>query len=194
MNMTKRNNLSTIIFICLVAIGSGGIIAGGVFYLDKNNELVAKINQRQSEFRQMKEKVAILPVLKEQSKTGIAEINRLHRFVPGGEEQAAFVLELERIARNCGVDIIICKMEDKTKLYKNLTSYQVYQWAVELDGEYYGVRKFLEMVPESKRFMMVSSINLKASEPESESRRAYVLNTQLILDLIAPMEQGRVNL
>lgn len=193
MNMTKKNNLSTIIFIILTILVSGGVIAGGVYYLTKNNELKVKINRREPELMQMKQKVAMLPVLRERSKTGIAEINRLRRFAPSREEQAAFVLELERIARNCGVDIILCKMDDKVKSFKNLPTYKVYQWAVELNGEYHGIRRFLESILESKRFMMVSSLNINASEPGSESRKAYELNTQLILDLIAPVEQGKVN-
>ncbi len=193
MNTTKKGNLSTIIFVVLIALCSSGVIAGGAYYLNKNNELLAQINQRQSEFMEMKRRVAMLPQLREQSKTGVAEINRLHRFAPSREEQAAFVLELERIARSCGVDIIRCKMDDKTKNYKTLSTYQVYQWAVELNGEYHGIKKFLETVLESKRFMMVSSLNINASEPDSESRKAYELNTQLIIDLIAPVEQGRVD-
>lgn len=193
MNTTKKNNLSSIVFIVLTVICSGGVIAGGVHYLNKNNELNVRINQRQSEFMDMKRRVAMLPQLREQSKTGIEEIKRLHRFAPGREEQAAFVLELERIARSCGVDILRCKMADQTKNYKGMSTYQVFQWAVELSGEYPGIKKFLESVLQSKRFMMVSSININASEPDSKSRKAYELNTQLILDLIAPVEQGKVN-
>ncbi|NLW48892.1 MAG: type 4a pilus biogenesis protein PilO [Firmicutes bacterium] len=191
--MTKKNNLSTIIFIILIILISGGIIAGGVHYLLKNNELKQKINQRESELLQMKQKVATLPLLREQSKTGIAEIYRLQRFAPSREEQAAFVLELERIARNCKVDIIFCKIDDQVKNFRGLPNYQVYQWAVELNGEYHGIKRFLESILESKRFMMVSGLNINASEPDSESRKAYELNTQLILDLIAPVEQGKVN-
>ncbi len=193
MNMTKKNNVSTIIFIIVTALISGGIIAGGVYYLTKDNELNIKINQRQSEFMQMKQKVAMLPLLREQSKTGIAEINRLHQFAPSREEQAAFVLELERMADKCKVNILLCKMDDKIKNFKNLATYQVYQWAVELSGEYHGIRRFLETILQSKRFMMVSSLNINASEPDSKSRKAYELNTQLILDLIAPVEQGKVS-
>jgi Tfp pilus assembly protein PilO len=191
--MTKKNNLSTIVFIILIALLSGGIIAGGVYYWTKNNELKTKITQRESELMQMKQKVAMLPKLREESKTGIAEINRLHRFAPSREEQAAFVLELERIARNCKVEIILCKMDDKVKNYQNLPAYQVYQWAVELNGEYHGLKRFLESILESKRFMMVSGLNINASEPDTESRKAYELNSQLIIDLIAPVEQGKVS-
>ena len=193
MNTTKKGNLSSIIFIVLTMICSGAVIAGGVYYLNKNNELSVQINQRQSEFMEMKRRVAMLPQLREASKTGIEEIKRLHRFAPSREEQAAFVLELERIARSCGVDILRCKMDDQTKNYQGMSTYQVFQWAVELNGEYPGIKKFLEAVLESKRFMMVSSLNINASEPDSESRKAYDLNTQLVLDLIAPVEQGKVN-
>ncbi len=193
MSMTKKNNLSTIIFILVMVLCSGGVIAGGLYYLSKNNELNLKINQRQAEFMEMKRKIAMIPLLQEQSKTGVAEINRLHRFAPSREEQAAFVLELERIAQKCGVDILLCKMDDKIKNYKNLTTYQVYQWAVELNGDYQNIKRFLEAILESKRFMLVSSLNINASEPDSESRKAYELNTKLILDLIAPVEQGKVS-
>ena len=193
MNTTKKGNLSSIIFIVLTMICSGAVIAGGVYYLNKNNELSVQINQRQSEFMEMKRRVAMLPQLREASKTGIEEIKRLHRFAPSREEQAAFVLELERIARSCRVDILRCKMDDQTKNYQGMSTYQVFQWAVELNGEYPGIKKFLEAVLESKRFMMVSSLNINASEPDSESRKAYDLNTQLVLDLIAPVEQGKVN-
>lgn len=193
MNTTKKNNLSSIVFIVLTVICSGGAIAGGVHYLNKNNELNVRINQRQSEFMEMKRRVAMLPQLREQSKTGIEEIKRLHRFAPSREEQAVFVLELERIARSCGVDILRCKMDDQTKNYKGMSNYQVFQWAVELKGEYPGIKKFLESVLQSKRFMMVSSININAFEPDSGSRKAYELNAQLIIDLIAPGEQGKVN-
>lgn len=193
MSMTKNNNLSIIIYIVLIALISGGVIAGGIYYLTKNNELKLQINQREMELTQMKQKVALLPILREQSKTGIDEIKRLHRFAPSREEQAAFVLELERIARNCQVEIILCKLDDKVKKFKNMPSYNVYQWAVELSGDYSGIKKFLESILESKRFMMVSSLNINASEPDSESRKAYELNTALILDLIAPVEAGKVN-
>lgn len=193
MNMTKKNNLSTIIYIVLTVICSGGAIAGGVCFLTKNNELNIKINQRQSEFMQMKQKVAMLQLLKEKSSTGVAEINRLHQFAPSREEQAAFVLELERMARQCSVDIVYCKLDDKIKNFKNMPSYQVFQWAVELDGDYQGIKKFLETILESKRFMMVSALNINSSTPESKSRKAYQLNTKLILDLIAPVGQGTVN-
>lgn len=191
--MTKNNNLSTIVFIIVIALLSCGIIAGGVYYWTKNNELKAKINQRESELMQMKQKVAMLPNLREASKTGTAEINRLRRFAPSREEQAAFVLELERIARNCKVDIIHCKMDNKVKKFKNLPTYQVYQWAIELKGEYPGLKRFLESILESKRFMMVSGLNINASEPDSKSKKAYKLNSQLIIDLIAPVEQGKVS-
>lgn len=191
--MTKNNNISTIVFIIITLIFSGGAIAGGIHFLTKNNELTVKTSQRQSEFTEMQRKVALLPTLREQSKTGIAEINRLHRFAPSREEQAAFVLELERMAQNCGVDILLCKMDDKTKNLKTMPSYQIFQWAVELDGDYPGIKKFLGTIMESKRFMMVSSLNINSSEPESKSRKAYQLNVKLILDLIAPVEQGKVN-
>ena len=193
MNITRKIDLSSIVFIVLTLICSGGVIAGGVYYLNKNNELNVQINQRQSEFMDMKRRVAMLPQLREQSKTGIEEIKRLHRFAPSREEQAAFVLELERIARSCGVDILRCKMDDQTKNYQGMSTYQVFQWAVELNGDYPGIKRFLESVLQSQRFMMVSSIKINASEPDSESRKAYELNTQLILDLIAPVEEGKVN-
>ncbi len=193
MSMTKKNNLSTTIFIILTVLCSGGAIAGGIQYLTKNNELNNKINQRQSEFMQMKQKVAMLPLLREQSKSGAAEISRLYQFAPSREEQAAFVLELERMARQSKVDIVYCKLDDKIKNFKNLPSYQVFQWAVELNGDYQGVKKFLETILESKRFMMVSALNINSSEPESKSSKAYQLNTKLILDLIAPIGQGKVN-
>lgn len=193
MSITKKNNLSTIIFIILTVICSGGAIAGGVYFLTKNNELTVKINQRQSEFTEMRRRVAMLPLLREQSKTGIAEIHRLYRFAPSREEQAAFVLELERIAQQCKVDIVYCKLDDKTKNFKDLPSYKVFQWGVELDGDYNSIKSFLETILKSKRFMMVSGLNINASIPESKSRKAYQLNTKLILDLIAPVEQGKVN-
>ncbi|MGE5604958.1 MAG: type 4a pilus biogenesis protein PilO [Bacteroidota bacterium] len=191
--MTKKNNLSIIIFIILTALCSGGVIAGGVYYLTKTNELSAKIMQRESEFMEMKRKVAMLPLLREQSKTGIAEINRLHRFAPSREEQAAFILELERMARICGVDIVLCQLDNTARNYKNMPAYQVYQWAVELNGDYHGVKSFLENILQSKRFMMVSALNINSSEPEKESRKAYELNAKLVVDLIAPVEQGQVN-
>lgn len=192
MNIAKKISLSTIVFIVSILLGSGGAIAGGIHYWTKNNELKLKINQRQAEFAEMQRKVALLPQLREQCKTGIEEINRLHRFAPSREEQAAFVWELERIARSCGLDILRCRMNE-TKNYKALTTYQVYQWTVELNGDYYGIKKFLEAVLESKRFMMVSSLNINSSEPELKSRKAYELNIKLVLDLIAPVEQGKVN-
>lgn len=194
MNMTIKDNLSTIIFIVLIIICSGGVIAGGVYYLNKDSELRAQIDQRQADLTEMKRKVAMLPQLREECKTGVEEIKRLHRFAPSRQEQAAFILELERIARSCGVDIIRCKMDDRTKRFKTLSTYQVYQWAVELNGEYHGIKRFLEMILDSKRFMMVSSLDMNASEPDAESRKAYELTTQLIIDLIAPVEQGKVSL
>lgn len=190
---TIKSNLSSIVFIVLTVICSGGVIAGGIHYLKKNNELKVQINQRQAELMEMKRRVAMLPQLREQSKTGIEEIKRLHRFAPSREEQAAFVLELERIARNCGVDILRCKMDDRTKKYQAMSTYQVYQWTVELNGDYPGLKRFLESVLQSKRFMMVSSININAFEPDPESQKAYELNVKLILDLIAPVEQGKEN-
>lgn len=193
MNMTKKNNLSSLIFLIITIVCSGGAIAGGVYYLTKINELNLQINQRESEFAEMRRKVALLPLLREQSKTGIAEIYRLHSFAPSREEQAAFVLELERIARKSKVNIVLCKLDDRVKNYKTMPSYEIYQWAVELNGDYQGVKMFLEAVLESKRFMMVSGLNINSSEPESESRKAYELNAKLILDLIAPVGQGKVN-
>jgi Tfp pilus assembly protein PilO len=193
LNTTNKGNLSIIIYIVLTVICSGGVIAGGVYYLNKNNELNVQINQRQAELMDMQQRVAMLPQLREYSKTGVAEINRLHRFAPSRKEQAAFVLELERMARSCKVNILRCKMDDKTKNYQAMSTYQVFQWAVELSGDYSGIKKFLEAILRSKRFMMVSSLNINASEPDSESRKAYELNIRLIIDLIAPVEQGKVN-
>lgn len=193
MNMAKTNNLSTIVLIVLIILCSGGAIAYGVNYLNKNNELNIKINQRQSELMEMKQKVAMLPLLREQSKTGIAELNKLRQFAPSREEQAAFVLELERMARQCRVDIISCKLDLKTKNYSSLPSYRIFQWAVELDGDYQGTKKFLEAIQESKRFMLVSNLDIISSEPESKKRKAYQLNAKLTLDLIAPSGQEKVN-
>jgi len=193
LNTTNKSNLSTIIFIVLTILCSSGAIAGGVHYLTKSNELIIKINQRRSELNQMKQKVAMLPLLREKSAAGVAEINRLQQLAPSREEQAAFVLELERMARQCKVDIVDCKLDDKIRNFKSLPSYRVFQWTVELDGDYQGTKMFLESILESNRFMRVSSLTINSSEPKSKSRKAYQLNTKLVLDVIAPMGQGKVN-
>lgn len=182
--MQPKISNGLIIFIVVGVIIFLSAIGGFIYVLNLTNEISVVRQQKENELKIAIEKIRNLPKLKEDLAVLEAEETRLATFIPNKEGQAEFVWQLEELASQSKIDITSCSIEKESKGYKDLPGFIVYQWKVKIEGDYEGLIRFLEILPQAKRGVLASDLKINSIFGDETDKDDYKLQVEMILDLI----------
>ncbi len=186
-----RNQKHKLLMIVLGAVVFLGALSGGIYCYNENMKLTAVKGQQELELSLRRNKLRTLPKLEKQLIAMQAEENRLASYLPTKEKQAELILQLNEMASQSGVTIKNCRTQNEPKPLPNLAGYQAYQWEMKISGDYYGLVNFLKLVPDGKRCVMVSGLDV-ATENEAEQKSMIVADLNLDLVSLSTQTQGTV--
>lgn len=189
-----KSKTSDIVLGCIGALVLIVGLAGTYYYYNKNNELSIIANTKQMELKALQRKIKNYNEMQAKLTELEAEESRLANFIPTQEQQTEFIWELEEIASKTGTTITQCNIEKDVKVLAKHPQYHVYQWRLNVEGDFTNLDSFLKALMESRRSAMVSELKVSSSEPSDKDKQdvAYVLRVDMMLDLISKSDQEKV--
>ncbi len=186
--MAKIKPLDIGLYILAVLLLSGAGYAWFVFS-QQNRTLNAAIEKDKVAIAAAVAKVKLLEELKAKSLEFEAEGRRMASYIPSKEEQAQFVIELERLGDEAEVTVKSCTLDPEPIRKPELPGYLFCQWRLNLSGDYQGLLDFLDELPKGSRMIAVSELTVN-SFPDDENQD-YILDIGLVLHLVinAPPEK-----
>jgi Tfp pilus assembly protein PilO len=179
----QKSKLLDIIIIVLLGLAIVATAAAGFYFYNENEAFNQKLGDQQKKIDEANLKIKAYKSDNFKLAQIEAEKKRLDTFLPTKENQAEFVIELEKIAEGSALKVISCKMDPSPKLIKSVAGFQAFRWNVAFQGNYKQLLDFLAKLPKSERMVAVAEMKL-SSELTLTTRDSYLMEMELGLDLI----------
>jgi Tfp pilus assembly protein PilO len=158
----------TLISVLLVAVVLAGVATWLVLGVRQSRTLGVSIVEKGAKLRDLHEKIAAVPLLRQEQQKLAGELEEYETILPNDRELNKIFDTLSEYEKRAGLKIQTFNPTRDRKTTSNAleTSYRQVSYELDLAGDYFSLAKFLSLLENHDRFVQVDSFTIKQKGQE----------------------------